>query len=164
MKINNFFKVFISIIISESAGIIGSAFTIPEVTNWYAGLAKPTLNPPAWMFGPVWTILYALMGISLFFIWSSYSNISEEGEKGKIHIALFLFVFQLILNIFWSILFFGMHSPGWAFVDIIALWLAIIWTIMVFYKISKPAAWLLIPYILWVSFACYLNFAVWMLN
>lgn len=161
MQINNFFKLVISVIISESAGMIGSVFTIPEVSTWYAGLVKPALNPPAWVFGPAWTILYALMGIALFLIWKINPSEARHGERRR---AVFLFAFQLILNVFWSTLFFGLHSPGWAFVDIILLWLAIVWTIIVFYKISKPTAWLLIPYILWVSFAAYLNYAIWMLN
>jgi len=158
MKLNNFFKLVIAIGISEMAGIIGSVFTISAIPNWYAGLVKPALNPPAWVFGPAWTTLYALMGIAAFLVWRN------GWEKKAVKTALGVFGIQLFLNAVWSIIFFGLHNPGWALVDIILLWLAIVWTIAVFYKISKPAAYLLLPYILWVSFAAYLNYSIWMLN
>jgi len=158
MKLNNFFKLVIAIVVSELAGVIGSVFTISAIPNWYAGLVKPVLNPPSWVFGPAWTTLYALMGISAFLIWKN------GWEKKAVKTALGVFGIQLFLNALWSIIFFGLHSPGWALVDIIALWLAIVWTIFVFYKISKPAAYLLVPYILWVSFASYLNYSIWILN
>lgn len=163
MRINNFFRLIIAVAVSEAAGIIGSVFTVSTIPTWYARLVKPALNPPSWIFGPVWTTLYALMGIAAFLIWSSYAKATEDKKKG-IKIALVLFGIQLFLNAIWSIIFFGMHSPGWAFVDIVALWLSIVWTIAVFYKISKPAAYLLVPYLLWVSFASYLNYSIWMLN
>ena len=164
MKINNTFKLIIAIVVSELAGIIGSIFTTPSIVSWYAGLVKPALNPPAWVFGPVWTTLYALMGIAAFLIWSSYAKASEGQAKRQIKIALGVFGIQLFLNAIWSIIFFGLHSPGWALVDIVFLWLAIVWTMVVFYKISRPAAYLLVPYLLWVSFASYLNYSIWMLN
>ncbi len=163
MKINNTFKLIIAIVVSELAGIIGSVFTTPSIAGWYAGIVKPVLNPPAWVFGPVWTTLFALMGIAAFLVWSSYAEASEDKKKG-IKVALILFSTQLVLNTLWSIIFFGLHSPGGALVEIMFLWLAILATIVVFYKISRPAAWLLVPYILWVSFAGYLNFAIWSLN
>jgi tryptophan-rich sensory protein len=174
MKTRNFFKLIISIVICEYAGIIGLGFTMPSIPTWYAGLVKPALNPPAWVFGPVWTILFALMGISLFLVWPSRNYpslkaIDEQDdakgqEKRKMKIALIIFGFQLVLNTLWSIIFFGLHNPAGAFVDIIFLWLAILATIVAFSKISKTAAWLLVPYILWVSFAAYLNWAIWILN
>ena len=171
MRINNFFKLVIAIVVSELAGIIGSVFTISSIPTWYAGLVKPALNPPAWVFGPAWTTLYALMGVAAFLIWREYDKLTlseVEGlviqRKKQIKIALSIFLGQLVLNTLWSIIFFGLHSPGWALVDIVLLWLAIVWTIAVFYKISRPAAWLLVPYILWVSFASYLNYSIWMLN
>ena len=176
MKVNNFFKLVIAIGISEMAGIIGSVFTptpkglvwgftISAIPTWYAGLVKPALNPPAWVFGPAWTTLYALMGISLFLIWKQHSNILENVRMLRMwKIGIAAFFVQLSLNAIWSIIFFGLHSPGWALVDIVLLWLAIVWTMVVFYKISKPAAYLLLPYILWVSFASYLNYAIWVLN
>lgn len=176
IKINNTFKLIIAIVVSELAGIIGSAFTTPSIAGWYAGLAKPALNPPAWVFGPVWTTLFALMGISAFLIWSSYAKATEDKKKG-IKIALFLFGIQLVLNTLWSIIFFGLYSPGGALIEIIFLWLAIAATILTFAKISPPssstwtlegqgklAAWLLVPYILWVTFAAYLNWSIYVLN
>lgn len=172
MKIRQFFKLIIAIIICEVVGIGGTFFTGPVVSSdWYTSLVKPALNPPAWVFGPVWTTLYALMGIALFLVWSSYAKASEDKKKQK-KIALGMFGVQLFLNAIWSIIFFGstaltingLNNIGIAFVDIILLWLAIVWTIVVFYKISQPAAYLFVPYILWVSFALYLNYAIWMLN
>ncbi|PIQ75482.1 MAG: TspO protein [Candidatus Portnoybacteria bacterium CG11_big_fil_rev_8_21_14_0_20_40_15] len=165
MKVNNFFKLIIAIAVSEMAGIIGSFFTISAIPTWYAGLAKPALNPPAWVFGPAWTTLYALMGVSLFLVWKQHSHILENVRMLRMwKIGIAAFFVQLSLNAVWSIIFFGLHSPGWALADIALLWLAIVWTIAVFYKISKPAAYLLLPYILWVSFASYLNYSIWMLN
>ncbi len=158
MKLNNTFKLIIAVGVSELAGIIGSVFTVSAIPNWYAGLMKPVLNPPSWVFGPTWTTLYALMGVAAFLIWKT------GWEKREVRMALGAFGIQLFLNAVWSVIFFGLHSPGWALVDIAALWLAIVWTMIVFYKISKPAAYLLIPYILWVSFASYLNYAIWTLN
>jgi benzodiazapine receptor len=158
MKINNTFKLIIAVVVSELAGIIGSIFTISVIPNWYAGLVEPALNPPAWVFGPVWTTLYALMGIAAFLVWKA------GWERKEVRMALKVFGLQLFLNAIWSIIFFGLHNPGWALVDIVALWLSIIWTIAVFYKISKPAAYLFLPYILWVSFALYLNYSIWILN
>lgn len=158
MTTNNTFKIIIAIIVSELAGIIGSIFTTPSITSWYANLAKPELAPPNWLFAPVWTTLFALMGITAFLIW-------KKGlERRDVKIALGIFIGQLILNTLWSVIFFGLHSPGGAFIEIIFLWLAILATIIVFAKISRPAAWLLAPYILWVSFAAYLNYSIWMLN
>ncbi|KKU13858.1 MAG: Integral membrane protein [Parcubacteria group bacterium GW2011_GWC2_45_7] len=158
MRINNFLKLIFAITVSELAGIIGSVFTVSAIQNWYASLVKPVLNPPAWVFGPVWTTLYLLMGIAVFLVWRYGLN------RKDVKIALFIFGVQLILNALWSIIFFGLHSPLWAFVNIILLWLTILWTIIVFFKISRPAAYLFLPYILWVSFAMYLNYAIWILN
>ena len=158
MRVNNFFKLVIAIAVSETAGIIGSFFTISAIPTWYAGLVKPALNPPAWVFGPAWTTLYALMGIAAFLVWKN------GWERKDVRAALGIFSIQLFLNATWSIIFFGLKNPGWALVDIAALWLAIVWTMLVFYKISKPAAYLLMPYLLWVSFAAYLNYSIWMLN
>ena len=160
MKINNTFKLIIAIVVSELAGIIGSVFTTLSIAGWYATLVKPALNPPAWVFGPVWTTIFALMGISLFLIWKSDPSVApKERRRGGI-----IFFIQLVLNTLWSIIFFGLHSPGGALIEIVFLWLAILATIVVFYKISKPAAWLLVPYIAWVSFAMYLNYVIWLLN
>ncbi len=158
MKINDTFKLIIAIIVSELAGIIGSAFTMPSIAGWYAGLVKPALNPPAWVFGPVWTTLFALMGIAAFLVW-------RKGlDRKDVKVALGIFIGQLVLNTLWSIIFFGLHNPGGAFVEIIFLWLAILATIIAFVKISRPAVWLLVPYIIWVSFAGYLNYSIWQVN
>jgi len=166
MRINNFFKLVIAIAVSEAAGVIGAFFTAPAVrSDWYLELAKPALNPPAWVFGPVWTTLFALMGISLFLVWKQHSNILENVRMLRIwKIGITAFFVQLVLNTLWSIIFFGLHSPGGALIEIVFLWFAIVWMMVVFYKISKPAAYLLVPYILWVSFAMYLNYAIWMLT
>jgi len=158
MKINNTLKLVIAIVVSELVGVIGSVFTVSAIPGWYAGLVKPALNPPNWVFGPVWATLYTLMGITAFLVWKN------GWEKNEVKAALGVFGLQLFLNTTWSIVFFGLHSPGWALLNIIILWIAIVWTMTVFYRISKPAAYLLLPYILWVSFALYLNYSIWMLN
>jgi tryptophan-rich sensory protein len=159
MKINNTLKLIVAVVVSELAGIIGSVYTMPAIqSGWYAGLVKPALNPPALVFGPVWTVLFALMGIAAFLVW-------KKGlDRKDVKIALGIFVGQMVLNTLWSIIFFGLHSPGGALIEIVFLLLAILATIIAFAKISKPAAWLLVPYILWVGFAAYLNLAIWMLN
>lgn len=158
MRSKDVIKFVVAIAIAELAGVIGSIFTTPSIPTWYATLAKPELAPPNWIFAPVWTTLFVLMGIAAFLIW-------RKGLTRKdVQIALGIFLGQLILNTLWSIIFFGFQSPGGAFIEIIFLWFAILTTIIVFARISKPAAWLLVPYILWVSFAGYLNYAIWTLN
>lgn len=154
----NTFKLITAIVICELAGIIGSIFTASAIPAWYTTLTKPALNPPGWIFGPVWTTLYALMGISLFLVWN------KGIHQKNVRLAVLVFALQLTLNAAWSIVFFSLENPGWAFLNIITMWLTIVWTMILFYKISKPAMYLLIPYILWVSFASYLNFSIWMLN
>ena len=151
-------KLISSILICQLAGIIGSVFTSSSVSTWYAALQKPSFNPPNWVFSPVWITLFVLMGISLYLIW-------DKGIKSKYSkIAVIIFGAQLVLNILWSVLFFGLRSPLSAFIEIIFLWTAILVTIIYFFKISKPAAYLLIPYILWVSFAVILNYSILILN
>lgn len=158
MKGKNIFTLVGAIAISEMAGIIGSIFTANAITTWYSTLIKPALNPPSWVFGPVWTILYALMGVAAFLVWKK--GIARKEVKR----ALIVFAIQLGLNTLWSILFFGLQNPGVAFIEIVLLWFTILATIIAFTKVSKIAAALLVPYILWVSFASYLNFAIWMAN
>jgi translocator protein len=158
MKVNNFSKLAIAIVVSELAGAIGSIFTLSAIPTWYAALQKPAWNPPAWIFGPVWTTLYVLMGIAAFLVWR------KGWERKEVRVTLSVFGVQLVLNALWSIVFFGLHSPMWALVDIAALWIAIVWTMFVFYKIFRPAMYLLVPYLLWVSFASYLNYSIWILN
>jgi tryptophan-rich sensory protein len=155
---SNWIKLIVAIVVCELAGAIGSIFTVSSVNSWYRTLTKPALNPPAWVFGPVWTSLYALMGIAAFIVW-------RKGlENKKVRKGLMIFGVQLILNAIWSIIFFGMHNPGLALVDIILLWVFVLWTIVAFYKISRTSVYFLVPYIMWISFAMYLNYAIWALN
>lgn len=147
-----------SIFICQLAGFIGSFFTIRAIPTWYASLNKPYFNPPGWIFAPVWTILYSLMGIALFLI------LSKGMEKQSVRIAVGIFAAQLMLNALWSIIFFGLKNPFFAFVEIIFLWFAILASIIAFFRLSRTAAILLIPYLLWVSFAAVLNFYLWNLN
>lgn len=158
MNIKTFFKLIFAIIIAESAGIIGSLFTFSSIPTWYTTIIKPTFSPPNWIFGPVWTTLFALMGIALFLVW-------QKGLHRKdVKVAITIFFVQLLLNTFWSIIFFGNQNIGGAFLEIIFLWLAILATIIAFFKISKLAGYLLLPYIAWVSFAAFLNYTIWTLN
>ncbi|QQG43187.1 MAG: tryptophan-rich sensory protein [Candidatus Daviesbacteria bacterium] len=150
-------KLILSIGLCLGAGIIGSFFTVSSIPTWYATLNKPSFSPPNWIFGPVWTVLYILMGVSL------YLALSGKG-KGEREKAVRIFAMQLFLNIAWSVIFFGMRNPILAFVDIVFLWIAIFLTIKSFYKINKLAGNLLIPYLLWVSFASILNLAIVLLN
>lgn len=154
----NYYKFITSVIICQLAGIIGSFFTISSVSSWYLTLNKPIFNPPSWIFGPVWITLYLLMGISLYIVWDK--GITNKQSK----IAVSIFAVQLVLNSLWSIIFFGLKNPLLAFIEIIILWIAILLSIKYFYKISKKASYLLIPYILWVSFAAILNFSIFYLN
>ena len=142
----------------ESAGILGSVFTASQIQSWYLTvLIRPSFSPPNWLFGPVWTILYALMGISLFLVW----ELKKSQERKK---ALGVFFLQLALNALWTPIFFGLHATGVAFAVILTMWCAIIWNIILFYRLKKVAAYLLVPYLLWVSFASVLNGAIWILN
>lgn len=163
MKIKNILTLVVCIVVSELAGIIGSLFTASSVGTWYTTLTKPSFNPPSWVFGPVWTTLFLLMGVALYLVLTKRAGFLFFSHK-KIGLAVGVFGVQLVLNILWSILFFGLHNPGAALVEIVFLWFAIFGTIIAFYKISKPAAYLLVPYIAWVSFAAILNFMLWKLN
>lgn len=147
-----------SILICQFAGIIASIFTISSVNQWYFDLNKPLLNPPAWVFGPVWITLYFLMGISLFIVWNKDIVLSVKKN------ALFIFLIQLVLNALWSIVFFGLHQIFLSVIVIIALWIFIFITIIFFCKISRTASLLLFPYLIWVSFASYLNISICLLN
>jgi tryptophan-rich sensory protein len=158
MKIRNYLVLLGFLALSEGAGIIGSFYTTPSIPTWYAGLIKGPLNPPSWVFGPVWTTLFACMGVAAFLVWK------KGTDRKEVKIALALFVGQLILNVLWSVVFFGLRSPGGALIEIIFFWFAILATILAFARVSKPAAWLLVPYIAWVSFAAYLTYTIWILN
>ena len=135
---------------------LGSLFTMVSVGSWYAGLAKPSWNPPGWVFGPVWTVLYALMAVAGWLVWR------RGGSESWL--ALRWFAVQLALNVGWSAVFFGLQMPGLAFVEILALWATIAATLRTSWRVSRPAGILLLPYLLWVSFAAALNFAIWRLN
>lgn len=147
----------LSIVGSCSAGAIGSLATIPNIPLWYAAIEKPPFNPPNWVFGPVWSVLYIVMGIALALI------ILESSKQSKKK-AYFWFGLQLALNALWSLVFFGLHSPWLGVVVIVALITSIILTIREFYRIKKYSAWLLVPYLAWVCFATYLTVAIALLN
>jgi len=147
-----------AVLVCQLAGVVGSVFTVSAIPGWYAGLNKPFFNPPAWLFGPAWLVLYTLMGIALFLVW-------EKGFKEKENRqALQAFGLQLVFNAAWSIIFFGLHAVFIAFIEIIVLWVLILVAIIKFNKVSRKAALLLVPYIAWVSFAALLNLSVWLLN
>jgi len=129
---------------------------VVQTGEWYALLVKPPLNPPGWIFGPVWTALYLLIGISGWLAW--------EGKREGKGIAFTIFCAQLVLNALWTVFFFGLHQPLVAFADLVLLWIFILLNIIVFWKIRPLAGFLLLPYLAWVSFAGYLNFALWLLN
>ena len=158
VKTGNIFKLIISIIACECAGLIGSVFTTSAISTWYASLQKPFFTPPNWLFAPVWVTLYLLMGIAAFLIW-------RRGlDNRQVKAALMIFTIQLILNILWSVAFFGLQSPLCGLIVIILLWVAILVTILRFARISSVAAWVMVPYIIWVSLATALNASVWVLN
>jgi benzodiazapine receptor len=159
VKLPNFAKLLLSVAVPFFIGLFGSFFTTADtLNNWYAGLNKPPFNPPDWIFGPVWTTLYIMMGISAFLVW-------RKGLDDKVvRIALACFIIQLLLNAIWTPLFFGLQSPLLGLIDIVLLLNTIIVTIFVFSKISRSAALLLIPYLAWVSFATVLNASLYFLN
>jgi translocator protein len=138
-------------------GGLSGMLSADGVSNWYLTLNKPTFNPPSWVFGPVWTTLYLLMGYSFYRIWM------QPISKHKI-ISIRIFFIQLTLNFFWSIIFFRWHETGWATVEIILLWSSILYMIITFSKIDKTAGFLQIPYLLWVTFASFLSGSLWYLN
>lgn len=174
-------KLIISILICQGAGLIGSIFTAPAIPGWYAGLAKPGFTPPDWIFMPIWIMIFLLMGVSLYLVWEKkwaikslptdskekyWNPISKKLWQGswKEENVIVIFGLQLGLNILWSIVFFGLRAPDIAFAVILMLFFAILYTIVNFYRISKTAAFLLLPYILWVSFAAVLNLFIVKLN
>ncbi len=150
-------KLLFCVVVTNLAGLIGTVFTMPAIPSWYANLNRPSFSPPNWIFGPVWTLLYLLMGISLFLVWESKSSKVKQ-------IGIWAFIVQLFFNAIWSPIFFGAQNTGLAFIVICFLWVSILVTIYYFWKIHKIASYLLFPYILWVSFAAILNFSIWWLN
>ncbi len=151
-------KLIIAVAVPLVVGGISGYFTVTGVESWYLTIQKPTWNPPNWVFGPVWTTLYVMMGIALFLVWK------EDTSRELKAIAFILFGVQLLLNFFWSFIFFKLEQPGWAFAEILVLWTAILACIFAFGQVNKTAAWLLVPYISWVSFATILNGTIWKLN
>ncbi len=151
-------KLVLSLAITVILGLSGGFFSVSEIPGWYAQLQRPSWNPPNWIFPPVWTLLFVMMGISLFLVWKNNAPVRVK------KMAIMIFSIQLLLNILWSYVFFKQHTMGWALAEIIILWIAILLTIFAFGKISSLAAWLLVPYISWVSFAAILNYTFWKIN
>lgn len=154
IKRNYVQSLIVFLIICFAVAGLGSLATTPNIPTWYATLNKPSWNPPNWLFGPVWTLLYAMMAVAGWLVW----------KRVGWGTAIICFAVQLALNLAWSFIFFGAHQTGLAFLEIVLLWLAIVATIISFSSVSKTAAGLLTPYLLWVSFAATLNFTIWRLN
>jgi len=151
-------KLIVSVLIVFLAGSVGSYATLPQITTWYVTLAKPSWTPPNAWFGPIWSTLYVLIGIALFLVW-------RQGlDRRDVRFAILIFVVQLVLNILWSLVFFGLQSILGGFIIIFVLWIAILANMIAFYVISKPAGLLFIPYLIWVSIASYLNYSILILN
>ena len=158
MKPRDILKLVVSIVTCLGAGAIGSIFTRSAIPTWYATLEKPSFTPPNWLFAPAWTLLYILMGIAAFLVW-------RKGlENRQVRTALIVFLVQLILNALWSVVFFGLESPLYGLIVISILWIAILVTIIKFFRISRVASVLMWPYLLWVTFAAVLNSSIWLLN
>ena len=152
------FKMIISLAIPLLVGAAGGLLSSSSISGWYASLHKPSFNPPDAIFFPVWTVLYILMGIAFYLVWTHHAKLEKK------YTAYTYYFLQLVLSLLWSYLFFYCHHIGQALADIIILFLVITGTISSFRKISKPAAWLLVPYLLWVAFALILNLQVWRIN
>jgi benzodiazapine receptor len=157
MKFDDFVKLVVAFAASFLAAILGTLFTIPNIPSWYVSLNKPSFSPPDWLFGPVWTILYILMAVAIFLIW-------RRPESKQRDSAIALYAAQLIMNVLWSIAFFGLHSVLLGLALIVVLFVLLLLTTYEFYKISKPAAYAMVPYVLWVGFAELLNGAIYLLN
>lgn len=158
MKGRDILKLVVSIAACLAAGAIGSVFTRSAIPTWYAALEKPAFSPPNWLFAPVWTLLYILMGVAAFLVWRK--GLANQ----QVRVSLIIFLIQLVLNALWSVVFFGLKSPLYGFILIVVLWLAILVTILRFYKISRVASVLMWPYLIWVTFASVLNMSIWLLN
>lgn len=151
-------RLIVSLVSCQLAGLIGSIFTTPAIPTWYASLEKPFFTPPNWLFAPAWFTLYVFMGVAAFMVW-------RKGlSKREVRQGLIVFLIQLVLNAFWSVVFFGFQSPLAGIVVIVLLWIAILITILHFFRLSITAGSIMMPYILWVSFAMALNVSIWMLN
>jgi len=157
MSNNRWFWFLLFVAVSYAVAALGSLFTASSVNTWYAHLQKPSINPPNWIFGPVWSTLYLLMAVSAWLVWRSAGW--TDGRA-----ALTLFFVQLGLNLLWSAVFFGLRQPGLALLEIMFLLASIIATAVAYFPLSRLAFWLMLPYVTWVSFACVLNFKIWQLN
>ena len=155
---SNSLRFILALAIPLAIGSSSAFFTVTGLDSWYQTIQKPSWNPPNWIFGPVWTTLYIMMGVALFLVWK------QQDQNAAQRTAILLFAAQLILNFFWSLIFFKWQQPGWAFAELAVMWVLIILTIFQFSKLSNTAAWLLVPYISWVSFAGILNYTIWKLN
>ncbi|MEO0080064.1 MAG: TspO/MBR family protein [candidate division WOR-3 bacterium] len=158
MKTGDIIKLVVCLALTLGAGALGGLATAPAIPTWYQTLSKPAFNPPQWLFGPAWTVLYILMGVAAFLVWRAGFS------AAAVRLALALFLVQLVLNVLWSFLFFGLRSPLAGLVEIVILWLAIAATLVLFFRVSTVAGLLLIPYIGWVTFAAILNAALLALN
>jgi tryptophan-rich sensory protein len=157
ISIRLFIVFFGFMLLSFAAAGIGSVFTVPGVRTWYPSLTKPTWTPPAWVFGPVWTVLYLCIAVAGFLAWR---NAGFTGARW----TFTFFVLQLVLNTAWSWIFFGLRNPGWGFAEIVLFWMSILVTTVLMFDVSQWAGLLFVPYLLWVTFAAVLNFSIWRLN
>jgi translocator protein len=159
MKGKSVIRLMVACAVSLAAGAIGSLAGVSgDSMSWYSTIEKQFFTPPGWVFGPVWTILYLLMGVAAFLVW-------QKGlDRGTVRVALVWFLVQLVLNALWSPVFFGLHRIDLALLVVVLLWAAILVTIYYFFRVSPPAGLLLVPYWLWVSFATVLNASIWWLN
>jgi tryptophan-rich sensory protein len=148
-------QLILCIAVCMAAALVGSSWTTPALVPWYAGLSKPSWTPPNWLFGPVWTALYIMMAVAAWLVWR---------RTGLTSAPMALFLVQLLLNMAWSGIFFRLRSPGAGFADIVMLWLAIAATLTSFWRVAPVAGWLLVPYLLWVSYASALNYSIWRRN
>ncbi len=156
-------KMVIALIVPQLFGLLGAFFTAPNLV-WYELIKLPPLTPPAWVFAPVWTMLFFLMGLGWYFVWSRRPHFWQLNKKTLYKDAIGIFFVQLVLNVFWSVIFFGLHLPGLAAVEILFLWFAILSATILFFRLQKVAGLFLAPYLLWVTYAAYLNFAIWIIN
>lgn len=156
---NKITKIIVTVAICLAVGYFSGIETRSAILDWYPTLSKPSFNPPNWVFAPVWTLLYIMMGVAAGLVWDRFSF-----DKGAVKKALVFFIVQLVLNAIWSYLFFGLHNPMLAGLEIILLWLMIYETYFQFTKINKVAGYLLVPYLVWVAFAAVLNASIWWLN
>ena len=148
----------ISLVLPLAVGAVAGMFTAPEIKGWFQTINKPSWQPPNWLFGPVWTLLYVLMGVAFYLIWKS------KAAAIKKRMAITLWVIQLVFNFFWSFIFFKKHQIDWALGEIVVLWFFILLTMLAFGRIQKLAAWLMVPYISWVTFATLLTLTIYQLN